>query len=315
MKLHYLFLALSVCCFTISCGNSSKNQQTEVTTQQVNPLEEAFKEIKILKDSCDKSILNKNWSVLDNQVRDFVQTEIIKNKIIQDKSNRYFDKLVALATDKLNHPIEVKYENNTYKYVILTIDGITPVSTAELIYIPESNQFSINFTENGRNVQSDGKVHYNTEGWEIQYPKDEFNEDIKSEPFLFYSLMGNSEVEALKLCITIVPKVNGMSFYTNEFYSSGYDIKQILVKDNNSGKVYSLNYDKLINNDAGIWFRDIGVVMYGTNFNDFVNLISSLSDYTISICNENNENVVIKNPENLCNIRDAVEKYLINNEY
>lgn len=46
-----------------------------------------------------------------------------------------------------------------------------------------------------------------------------------------------------------------------------------------------------------------------------MNLISSLSDYTISICNENNENVVIKNPENLCNIRDAVEKYLINNEY
>lgn len=54
MKLHYLFLALSACCLTISCGNSSKNQQTEVTTQQVNPLEEAFKEIKILKDSCDK---------------------------------------------------------------------------------------------------------------------------------------------------------------------------------------------------------------------------------------------------------------------
>lgn len=48
MKLHYLFLALSACCLTISCGNSSKNQQTEVTTQQVNPLEEAFKEIKIL---------------------------------------------------------------------------------------------------------------------------------------------------------------------------------------------------------------------------------------------------------------------------
>ena len=28
MKLHYLFLALSACCLTISCGNSSKNQQT-----------------------------------------------------------------------------------------------------------------------------------------------------------------------------------------------------------------------------------------------------------------------------------------------
>ena len=97
MKLHYLFLALSACCLTISCGNSSKNQQTEVTTQQVNPLEEAFKEIKILKDSCDKSILNKNWSVLDDQVRDFVQTEIIKNKIIQDKSNRYFDRDELIA--------------------------------------------------------------------------------------------------------------------------------------------------------------------------------------------------------------------------
>ena len=100
--------------------------------------------------------------------------------------------MAALATDKLNHPIEVKYENNTYKYVILTIDGITPVSTAELIYIPESNQFSINFTENGRNVQSDGKVHYNTEGWEIQYPKDEFNEDIKSEKIIKELLNGKN---------------------------------------------------------------------------------------------------------------------------
>ena len=61
MKLHYLFLALSACCLTISCGNSSKNQQTEVTTQQVNPLEEAFKEIKILKDSCDKSNTSVNF--------------------------------------------------------------------------------------------------------------------------------------------------------------------------------------------------------------------------------------------------------------
>lgn len=293
MKLHYLFIVLIVCCFTISCGNSSKKQQTEVTTQQLNPFEKVFKEAYEKKET----------------LYELIRKDIVKERIIEEYSTNFYNK----ALDYTVFAYEIVYKDGKYTAFgsLTRLDG----TSVDLIYEPTSDLLTVKIMEDGRNVQSDGKVHYNTEGWEIHYPKDEFNEDIKSEPFLFYSLMGDTEVRALKLCITIVPKVNGMSFYTNEFYSSGYDIKQILVKDNNSGKVYSLNYDKLINNDAGIWFRDIGVVMYGTNFNDFVNLISSLSDYTISICNENNENVVIKNPENLCNIRDAVEKYLINNEY
>lgn len=293
MKLHYLFLVLSVCCFTISCGNSSKKQQTEVTTQQVNPFEMVFKE------ACEKK----------ETLYDLIRKDIIKERIIREYSANFYNKALEYTV----FAYEIIYKDGKYT----AFGSLTRLAgtSVDLIYDPTSDLLTVKIMEDGRNVQSDGEIHYNTEGWEIHYPKDEFNEDIKSEPFLFYSLMGDTEVRALKLCITIVPKVNGMSFYTNEFYSSGYDIKQILVKDNNSGKVYSLNYDKLINNDAGIWFRDIGVVMYGTNFNDFVNLISSLSDYTISIGNENDENVVIKNPENLCNIRDAIEKYLINNEY
>lgn len=293
MKLHYLFIALIVCCFTISCGNSSKKQQTEVTTQQVNPFEKVFKEAYEKKET----------------LYELIRKDIVKERIIEEYSTNFYNK----ALDYTVFAYEIVYKDGKYTAFgsLTRLDG----TSVDLIYEPTSDLLTVKIMEDGRNVQSDGEIHYNTEGWEIHYPKDEFNEDIKSEPFLFYSLMGDTEVRALKLCITIVPKVNGMSFYTNEFYSSGYDIKQILVKDNNSGKVYSLNYDKLINNDAGIWFRDIGVVMYGTNFNDFVNLISSLSDYTISIGNENDENVVIKNPENLCNIRDAIEKYLINNEY
>ena len=293
MKLHYLFIVLIVCCFTISCGNSSKKQQTEVTTQQLNPFEKVFKEAYEKKET----------------LYELIRKDIVKERIIEEYSTNFYNK----ALDYTVFAYEIVYKDGQYTAFgsLTRLDG----TSVDLIYEPTSDLLTVKIMEDGRNVQSDGEIHYNTEGWEIHYPKDEFNEDIKSEPFLFYSLMGDTEVRALKLCITIVPKVNGMSFYTNEFYSSGYDIKQILVKDNNSGKVYSLNYDKLINNDAGIWFRDIGVVMYGTNFNDFVNLISSLSDYTISIGNENDENVVIKNPENLCNIRDAIEKYLINNEY
>lgn len=293
MKLHYLFIVLIVCCFTISCGNSSKKQQTEVTTQQLNPFEKVFKEAYEKKET----------------LYELIRKDIVKERIIEEYSTNFYNK----ALDYTVFAYEIVYKDGKYTAFgsLTRLDG----TSVDLIYEPTSDLLTVKIMEDGRNVQSDGEIHYNTEGWEIHYPKDEFNEDIKSEPFLFYSLMGDTEVRALKLCITIVPKVNGMSFYTNELYSSGYDIKQILVKDNNSGKVYSLNYDKLINNDAGIWFRDIGVVMYGTNFNDFVNLISSLSDYTISIGNENDENVVIKNPENLCNIRDAIEKYLINNEY
>lgn len=294
MKLHYLFVALIVCCFTISCGNSSKKQQTEVTTQQVNPFEKVFK------DAYEKK----------ETLYELLRKDIVKERIIEEYSQKYYDKMVQYV--QIVAPIE--YNNNVYTCFGGEQHNV-PDTRADVTYDPLTDQLEIRLIKERRVIQHNGEIHYNTEGWEIHYPKDEFNEDIKSEPFLFYSLKGDSEVKSLKLCITIVPKVNGMSFYTNEFYSSGYDIKQILVKDNNSGKVYSLNYDKLINNDAGIWFRDIGVVMYGTNFNDFVNLISSLSDYTISIGNENDENVVIKNPENLCNIRDAIEKYLINNEY
>ena len=293
MKLHSLFIALMIGCFTTSCGNSSKNQQTEATIQQVNPLEKVFKEAYEKKET----------------LYDLIRKDIIKERIIREYSTNFYNKALEYAV----FTYDVVYKDGKY----MANGSLTRLAgtSVDLTYDPTSDLLTVKIMEDDRLVQSDGEIHYNTEGWEIHYPKDEFNEDIKSEPFLFYSLKGDSEVKSLKLCITIVPKVNGMSFYTNEFYSSGYDIKQILVKDNNSGKVYSLNYDKLINNDAGIWFRDIGVVMYGTNFNDFVNLISSLSDYTISIGNENDENVVIKNPENLCNIRDAIEKYLINNEY
>lgn len=278
--------------FTISCGNSSKNQQTEATTQQVNPLEKVFKEAYEKKET----------------LYELLRQDIVKKRIIEEYSQKYYDKMVQYV--QIVTPIE--YKNNVYTCFGGEQHNV-PDTRADVTYNPLTDQLEIRLIKERRVIQHNGEIHYNTEGWEIQYPKDEFNEDIKSEPFLFYSLMGDREIRALKLCITIVPKVNGMSFYTNEF-NSGYDIKQILIKDNISGKIYNLYYDKLINNNAGNWFRDIGVVMYGTNLNNFVNLVSSLSDYTISIGNENDENVVIKNPKNLCNIRDAIEKLLMNNE-
>ena len=292
MKIHFLFIALMIGGFTISCGNSSKNQQTEATTQQVNPLEKVFKEAYEKKET----------------LYELLRQDIVKKRIIEEYSQKYYDKMVQYV--QIVTPIE--YKNNVYTCFGGEQHNV-PDTRADVTYNPLTDQLEIRLIKERRVIQHNGEIHYNTEGWEIQYPKDEFNEDIKSEPFLFYSLMGDREIRALKLCITIVPKVNGMSFYTNEF-NSGYDIKQILIKDNISGKIYNLYYDKLINNNAGNWFRDIGVVMYGTNLNNFVNLVSSLSDYTISIGNENDENVVIKNPKNLCNIRDAIEKLLMNNE-
>ena len=204
MKLHYLFIVLIVCCFTISCGNSSKKQQTEVTTQQLNPFEKVFKEAYEKKET----------------LYELIRKDIVKERIIEEYSTNFYNK----ALDYTVFAYEIVYKDGKYTAFgsLTRLDG----TSVDLIYEPTSDLLTVKIMEDGRNVQSDGEIHYNTEGWEIHYPKDEFNEDIKSEPFLFYSLMGDTEVRALKLCITIVPKVNGMSFYTNEFYSSGYDISK-----------------------------------------------------------------------------------------
>lgn len=52
--------------------------------------------------------------------------------------------------------------------------------------------------------------------------------------------------------------------------------------------------------------------MFGENMRKFIDTISSLENYTISIRSDYGDNVIINNPENFNNIKDVYMKLLEN---
>lgn len=312
MKLYSHFLVLIIGCLIVSCTNSPQ-QQTELSIPEVTPLHKAFKNAIILQDSCDRVTDSDKRLILFRQVFYFFKTDIVKKHIIQEKSQVYFNKLIKL-TDNIRASVNVKYEKGIYTYVLHNIDDVKVMLT----YIPDKDQFTVDLTVRGRTVLYNGKIDYNTEGWEVRFPKDEFNDDITSKPFLYYALYNDEGLVPYKpICINIIPfkldvgVVMSCVLCTNKLGYESSNIAKILIKDNISGKIYNITFDKLYNEThSGFRYADVGVIMYNDTLWDFISIIRDLSDYTISFINEDGKNAVIKNPENLCNIHDAVDKFI-----
>lgn len=289
MKLYSIFTALMIGCFTISCGNSSKNQQTEATAQQVNPLEKVFKEAYEKKET----------------LYDLIRKDIIKERIIREYSTNFYNKALEYTV----FAYEVVYKDGKYTaYGSLTRLAGTSV---DLIYDPISDLLTVKIMEEDRVVQSDGEVHYNTKGWEVRYPKDEFGEDVKSQAEVYYHEDG--------FTIQIVKLENGVlgGFFT--IYKLTNDnvylciVDKILIKDNQTGEIYNINFEKSFDdtdNEKAPWeFNGAHILIGGTNLDNFMNIVTKLQDYSISF-QKGNSNTFVRNPENLCNIRDAVDYFL-----
>lgn len=313
MKTIFLFTLL----FSLfaSCSNkhtSESNIQEQVTTN-INPLEEAFKEIKILKDSCDKILLTdtKVWSVLNDQVYNFIQKDVVKNRIIQEKSRAYFDKLALLGSERITMKVEVKYENGIYKYLIHTHEGIIPIS-AELTYDSQYDKLTVNWIDNGRIVQSDGEIHYNTEGWTVLYEKDDFGEDIKSSAVAYYNSYGEFTVQIVRLDNGELAGILTINKLTNDNVYL-YLIEKFLIKDNLSGKIYNIPFEKSYNEDPHgdrpLDFNGAHVLLGPNNLQQFINLVTTIKDYTIAF-KYGKSSAFVKNPQSLKNIQDAILKFL-----
>ncbi len=305
-------------CGLIGCGNSSNKQQAE----SAYPLKEIFNKIyaeavedykRTAKD--DARPLERYGLDIDT-VHKMLQDSIVKNQLIYSKSQAYYDMILNRFFYDMNSTFA--YIQNDGKYFILLYEDYGHVRVnmpgSVLTYNPDTDKLDIETTIDGRVVQSDGEIYYNTEGWELKYNKDEFDEDIKSQPMAYYSLMADYDLVPYA-DIWIGAFWNGVILLcTNDFGYSSISIDKILIKDNDSGKIYNLAFnDKYHQAGGGAMYDDIGVVMWGENATQFMNIVTSLTDYSISFINESGENRVVKNPKNLCNIEDAIKKFIVNN--
>lgn len=274
-------------CILIGCGNSSTKQESETTTQQENLLVTVFKETLAKKES----------------FFELIRKDVVKERIINDYSQNFYDKLCQQI--QVSSPISYtdgKYEGNG-------TGGRYGSGEAYLSYTPANDIFTINFTIGGETIQRDGEVYYNTEGWDVNVyeEKNDFNEVVNREPISRYFIKGK-EYTYSKYKLVLVMRLNYITLWTNED-NMMTGVKDIRVKDHDSGTIYNIAFDQpFFHKNGGAMNADIGVVIFDKNEADFINLISSLNNYTISIRSESGELLTLTNPENFNNIRDVYLK-------
>lgn len=285
-------ISLIIGSLAMSCINSNQKQQSKTNVIPKNPVEQVFKEI----------------SSSNKTLEELLKNEIIKERIIRDYSNNFYDKLLNYM-QILGSSI-VTYEQGIYKCNAIGM-GIYYNHTINCSYSPSYDELNIEFKIDGRKVQSNGELYYNTEGWNFgmdEY-KNDFDEIVKREPVAMYKINGaENSFSQNKFAVAI--RTYAITLWTNEL-GSLYEIKSIRIKDNKTGIIYNIDYNEHYRYENRIMNDNIGVYMYGDNAVKFMSIVSRLDDYTISIkgyYEDYEENVIIKNPKNLSNIIEVYKQ-------
>lgn len=233
---------------------------------------------------------------------DLIRTDKVKERIVKEYSQKFYNKVVHYV--QVVSPIT--YEQG--KYYGEGWEAHLYGNIAKFTYFPMNDELTINLSLDGRVVQSNGEVYYNTEGWHIgidEY-KNDFDEVVKKEAAAIYKVDG-AEYSYSKYKLAVVIRTYAITLWTNELGES-YKIKNIRIKDHKSGDIYNIDYDEPYLLENRVMNDNIGVFMYGKNMAKFINIVSSLNDYTISIkgyYEEYEKNIIITNPANFTNIKDV----------
>lgn len=283
----------------VGCKNSQTKEQKKVVQEASAVANESRSPL----DQACETAYKKEESLYE-----LIRVAVVKEHIIKEYSRKFYNKLVK----NIHVAGPIKYTDGIY--TASGTGGRTGTGSAEFTYSPSKNQLTIHFMSGGEIVQPDGEIHYNTEGWELRYNKDEFDEDIKSEPLACYRIVADYNLVPYDH-IRIIIGTGAMILSTHDFKYSRANIAKILIKDHDSGKVYNVAFDETYHKNSGASMRhnDIGVLMRWKNISEFVNIVTNLTNYSIAFINEYDENIVVKNPENLKNIHDAIKKFIINN--
>lgn len=322
MRAKTIFLSVIIGLVSVGCNNLSQKQQATQETQQEYPLKNIFNRIyteaiddykKAVKDEA-KSL--ERYALNTDTIYKVFQDSVVKDKIISLKTLSYYNMILDRFFYDMNTTCAYISNNGGYDYSILLYTCYGDVRMDKpstiLTYNPNTDKLDIETTIDGRVVQSNGEVYYNTEGWHlgIDEYKNDFDEVVKREPVASYKIDGEDSYSQYKFAIVL--RLYVITLWTNEL-GELYEIKDIRIKDNESDKIYNVSFDDPYRHGQRVMNDNIGVYMYGENAAGFINLVSSLNNYTISIkgvYEGYEENVVIKNPENLSNIKDVYMKLL-----
>lgn len=287
MKLLTITLVSLFSCVLAGCGNSSPKQQAIQNTQKEYPLAQIFKEA------------YGKGETLSHLLRN----EMVKERIIKEYNTNFYNKALEYAI----FVYDLVYKDG--KYIANGTSTRLGDESVDLTYDPTSDLLTVQIMEQDRIVQRDGEIYYNTEGWDVNVyeEKNDFNEVVKREPISRYLIRGK-EYTYSKNKFVLVMRLNYITLWTNED-NMMTGVKDIRVKDHDSGTIYNIAFDQpFFHKNGGAMNADIGVAIFDKNEADFINLISGLNNYTISIRSESGELLTLTNPENFNNIRDVYLK-------
>lgn len=275
------------------CGNSSQKQQGKVVVQQINPLEKTLKEAYTNKET----------------LYDLIRKDIIKERIIKEYSQNFYDKVFHYV--QVVSPI-------TYEQGVYYGDGWEAhlsCNIAKFTYSPNDDELIINLSLDGRVVQSDGEIHYNTEGWKIELAqnKNEFGEIVNTYYGAEYVIENGEDMPWDRDKFVTVVFAHAIILWTNNFGDLS-DVNAILIKDHDSGEIYNIQYNERYHDDSSRRDHDIGVVLTGSNMMNFMDLTSRLTNFSILIKSNYDDSVLISNPENFNNIADVYQQIIVNTQ-
>lgn len=293
MRIKVLLISIIISCAITGCKNSSQKQQSEMTVQPINSLENVFKEAYANKET----------------LYSLIRKDIIKERIIREYSSNFYEKAFNYSV----FCYEIVYKDKKY----IANGTLTRIGdeNVELIYDPTSDLLTVQIVEQDRMVQSDGEIHYNTEGWVIDTHdvKNEFGEVVETECVALYKIDG-IEYSYSKHKFVLVLRWNYLTLWTNEFGSLS-DVESIQIKDHDSGEVYNIVYDERHHHqNGGAMNDDIGVFIARENMGNFIRLVSKLTNFSILIKSNYDDSVLISRPQNFNNIADVYQQIIANTE-
>lgn len=290
-----------------SCNSNRSKEQAEADRIRKQDSIAAIQEIRgpSIEKECKLAYESKKT------LHDLIRMDKVKERIMKQYSPLFYDKAVYYT--QVVTPIT--YDNGIYK--CSGWEAHASGNNIELAYSSTDDELTVNIALENKKVQSNGEIYYNTEGWEfgIDNYENDFGEIEKKEAVAMYEILtpkGEGFTEFHQRNFAVVVRPNCITFWTDKFGGLS-KVKDVRIKDHNSGNIYDLSFNEPFKNDShGNWFTSIGGFMFGENMNYFINVVSSLQSYTISIRSNYDDNVIISNPKNLSKIKDVHMKILQN---
>lgn len=305
LKIIYAGLIIAVIC---GCSGSEKPKKQNTETQKQIENISTLPKVNEFEQLCRNAVQEKIYFF------DIIMNDTVKNRIISDYSQRFYDVLsLYMGTSS-----PMSYENGVYKCSCFNNKDHYIDSQMSFTYDPSVDKLIIKISFEDRYdelmedvIDKDGNFKLNTEGWDF-YVLDNENDfgevtsriatAIQCFTYDDVPFMGHYEYEYV---IQLLSKFS--MIYTNKFGDFS-DIQDIRIKDLQKGEVYDIEIMEKMHNEKSYVADDIGgYISIGTTLK-LIDIISNTSEYSISLRSTSDKNIVISQNKAIDYIKNAFYK-------